>query len=82
MMKKKNEIHPLPLQFPNQKAMNCSICNQPIEIMGTWDQGHNAHPVNDGRCCGICNLYVVIPARFNCMTRVDDRNINQQGKKT
>jgi hypothetical protein len=29
----------------------CSICCSPIEIVGTWDQGHNAQPV-------------VIPARL------------------
>jgi hypothetical protein len=42
----------------------CSICCSPIEIVGTWDQGHNAQPVNDGRCCGECNTAVVIPARL------------------
>jgi hypothetical protein len=44
--------------------MNCSICDQPIEIVASWDKGHNAQPVNDGRCCGTCNANVVVPARI------------------
>jgi hypothetical protein len=44
--------------------MKCSICGELIETVGTWTQGHNAQPVNDGRCCGDCNATVVIPARL------------------
>lgn len=29
--------------------------------------GHNAKPVNDGRCCGTCNALRVIPARMKAM---------------
>ncbi len=46
------------------KPMNCSICDQPIEIVASWDKGHNAQPVNDGRCCDTCNANVVVPARI------------------
>ena len=52
--------------------MNCSICHGPInehknEATGEayWTTGHNAQPVNDGRCCTSCNVSVVIPARIN-----------------
>lgn len=48
--------------------MNCSICNNEIEkeiVNGKVEQpGHNAQPVNDGRCCDNCNQTVVIPARL------------------
>ena len=51
--------------------MNCSICTggiipqrDPNTGKTIWDQGHNAHPVNDGRCCSACNTTVVIPARM------------------
>ena len=37
----------------------CSICGQPGHGFG-----HNAQPVNDGRCCNECNTTVVIPTRF------------------
>ncbi len=37
---------------------NCSICGE--EYVG---YGNNAHPVNNGRCCDICNMLVVIPTR-------------------
>ena len=44
----------------------CSICKQPIQpdISG-WDGGHNAEPINSGRCCGMCNDYVVTPRRIS-----------------
>ena len=44
--------------------MKCSICFKEIEVVRCWDQGHNAEPVNDGRCCDRCNALVVIPARL------------------
>ena len=45
--------------------MDCSICNLeiPVQVNG-WDQGHNAEPVTDGRCCGSCNASVVLPTRI------------------
>ena len=45
--------------------MKCSICQGriPIDADG-WKGGHNAQPVNDGRCCGACNESVVISARL------------------
>lgn len=47
--------------------MKCSICFGEIEVVGTWAEGHNAEPVNNGRCCGVCNDAVVIPARLRLM---------------
>ena len=44
--------------------MKCSICKKEIEIKGTWTQGNNAQPINDGRCCDICNDTKVIPERI------------------
>tara|TARA_Y100000310_G_scaffold333247_1_gene410406 strand:+ start:2477 stop:2650 length:174 start_codon:yes stop_codon:yes gene_type:complete len=43
----------------------CSICKKDIlpDPMG-WAGGHNAEPVNKGRCCGKCNDKVVLPARL------------------
>jgi hypothetical protein len=47
----------------------CSICQLPIPPEGPeenpWRGGHNAQPVNDGRCCEECNTQVVMPARAN-----------------
>jgi len=38
----------------------CSICNMPLN-----DQyGFNADPINDGRCCGVCNQDVVLPIQI------------------
>lgn len=44
----------------------CSICQDPIGVDsdGIWDGGHNAQPVNNGRCCENCNELHVIPARM------------------
>jgi hypothetical protein len=48
------------------KLLQCSICDHPIqpEIYSGWRNGHNAQPVNDGRCCAVCNWEIVIPARL------------------
>ena len=50
--------------------MECSICNNEIETnpLTNWDQGHNAEPVNEGRCCDFCNSSVVIPTRIGIIT--------------
>lgn len=45
--------------------MKCSICFNEIENKNGWDKGNNAEPINNGRCCDICNETVVIPARIN-----------------
>jgi hypothetical protein len=47
--------------------MKCSICNE-SEII---DHGHNAEPVNDGRCCDFCNTFVVIPSRIEELSNND-----------
>jgi putative lipase involved disintegration of autophagic bodies len=51
--------------------MKCCICNKDIEVKRhpdtgevIWDQGNNADPVADGRCCDVCNSTEVIPARL------------------
>jgi hypothetical protein len=44
--------------------LKCSICGYPIPDVLGWKYGHNAQPVNNGRCCRECNDTVVIPARL------------------
>lgn len=49
--------------------MKCSICFKEIEIQRfpnghEWKEGHNAQPINNGRCCADCNNRTVIPARM------------------
>jgi len=47
----------------------CCICAGPIDphvdVHGEvfWTKGHNAEPVDRGRCCSACNSAVVIPIR-------------------
>ena len=39
--------------------MKCSICKQKIDPdENGWSEGHNAQPINDGRCCEVCNRIV------------------------
>lgn len=46
----------------------CSICTAPIEVHhNDWYAGHNAWPINDGRCCDGCNIHVVVPFRVALM---------------
>ena len=48
----------------------CSICCKNIDIhykesgKPYWYDGHNAEPINDGRCCSECNMTVVLPTRL------------------
>ena len=43
----------------------CSICKQTINPDPSgWSGGHNAEPINSGRCCGICNDTIVTPYRI------------------
>ena len=43
--------------------MDCSICKNEIYT----EFGHNAEPINNGRCCDMCNQTVVIPRRIKLM---------------
>ena len=51
-------------------AKRCVICDGPIEELYTedgapyWWDGHNAAPVELGRCCDNCNETVVVPTRI------------------
>lgn len=50
--------------------MKCSICKKEIEKHVDengkvyWEEGHNAEPVVEGRCCDDCNYSVVLPRRL------------------
>ena len=59
--------------------MKCSICNGPIDEHKHpetgevyWTKGHNAQPINDGRCCTQCNDKRVIPRRIDNASRGKD----------
>jgi len=56
--------------------MKCSICGGEIEKKVNpatgkvyWENGNNAEPVNDGRCCDVCDASVVIPRRIRDIRR-------------
>ena len=44
------------------ETTKCSICEDQY-----YGYGHNAQPVNNGRCCSLCNDMYVIPARMKAM---------------
>jgi len=50
--------------------MKCCICGSEImrEANG-WDQGNNAQPIMDGRCCNSCNWSIVIPVRLGAVVK-------------
>jgi hypothetical protein len=52
-----------------QAQLRCSICHDLIEPKGDWYGGNNAEPINDGRCCDVCDWRFVIPARLVLMSR-------------
>ena len=47
---------------------DCVICGLKIDIITSgdfeWQDGHNAEPIKEGRCCTECNNSVVIPTRL------------------
>jgi len=50
-------------------TLYCSICKKEIEAEifpsgEVWAEGHNAQPINDGRCCKSCNYNIVLPTRL------------------
>lgn len=49
----------------------CSICDGLLQpwYPGATGYGHNAEPINHGRCCNGCNDTVVIPARIALIVR-------------
>ena len=48
--------------------MTCCICDEKIAAQKNgWEQGHNAHPLADGRCCTSCNA-LVVAARFAALS--------------
>lgn len=49
----------------------CVICEGVIEVeaFSGWDQGYNAYPVAEGRCCKICDDVRVLPARIERLLR-------------
>ena len=61
-------------QFPDcHKLGKCSICHGPLFIGNPrWQGGNNARPINDGRCCDLCNAIVVLPARIARLQHTKD----------
>ena len=51
----------------------CSICGDKIK-----GYGHNAEPVNSGRCCDDCNSTVVIPRRIMSLIRTNPDDISSR----
>lgn len=47
-----------------ENKRTCSICGG-----GYWGWGHNAEPVNQGRCCDTCNNLVVLPERIKLILK-------------
>ena len=45
--------------------MKCIICIEEIEVeISGFSEGHNAEPIEEGRCCSDCNDMYVILARM------------------
>lgn len=57
-----------------KKRKFCSICGDTLV-----DFGNNAQPVNNGRCCDMCDAKFVIPMRFVRFARgLDMREVSVQ----
>jgi len=61
-----------PINDPSN-ILNCVLCDDEV----SESMSHNARPVKDGRCCNLCNMEVVIPARFGIKViqiKTDEKN--------
>lgn len=47
--------------------MKCCLCSGEIEKRMDWEKGNNALPIEDGRCCDVCNETKVLPERIRRM---------------
>lgn len=64
-------------RYKRAKQPRCSICDERLRPWpgnkdgkyGANAYGHNAAPVNNGRCCDVCNDTVVIPTRIKILMR-------------
>jgi hypothetical protein len=54
-----------------KEEMFCSICGEPNEKWSAGFYGHNAEPINGGRCCAYCNGSKVLPARIRLIQQRD-----------
>jgi hypothetical protein len=44
----------------------CCICLREIDVeINGWSEGHNAEPIEKGRCCSECNTLLVVPERLH-----------------
>tara|TARA_R100000458_G_C8264351_1_gene239571 strand:- start:889 stop:1104 length:216 start_codon:yes stop_codon:yes gene_type:complete len=55
------------------KKRVCSICGDHHDD----PYGHNAEPINDGRCCAVCNFDVVLPTRIRLMFMDKDKTTTE-----
>lgn len=51
----------------NKETGICCICGKLYT-----NYGNNALPLKDGRCCNVCNLQYVVPARINNLQKGKD----------
>jgi hypothetical protein len=58
-----------------KKIETCSICSDPYTGFR-----HNAWPINEGRCCEMCSITEVIPARLRRMFRRENIKKGLPGK--
>jgi len=87
MEEKEMSAIPMGKVVPNKDGKPCSICQEPIarEMIGIhmdgtiiwWDEGHNARPINDGRCCKFCNDNVVIQQRILMISKDENYDYNK-----
>lgn len=61
--------------------MQCCLCEGDIQTTEYgWELGHNAQPIQDGRCCTECNVNRVIPQRLDDMIQRELNYLRQDVK--
>lgn len=57
----------------NTEKQQCCLCDSKF-----YGYGHNALPLEDGRCCDDCNYRKVIPFRISILTNREKREDNEK----
>ena len=59
------------LFMKGKTTMKCVLCKQEIrkDPLTQWDQGNNAEPLAEGRCCDNCNHDVLAAQILNAAYR-------------
>ena len=72
----------------SEEGIDCCICGGTVDLHRDletgrvfWDQGHNAWPIKEGRCCDNCQMAFVFPKRLQLAQESSPDDWSQTGPR-